>query len=186
LKSRGEGLARARLRVGGRPQHITIVRRCGCTNDAPAMGQDPRYRDLLAQDCWLLTGHDDCARLQRSLFVSPQHTLISLGFFPETNMSAHGTIRVEDDQLLRGEGRYADDAKPRNLAMPISCARRMPMRAFKSIDTAEASKAPKVLAVLTARTWKASASVSRAPADDAARRLQARHAASAIARGVKR
>jgi hypothetical protein len=31
-------------------------------------------------------------------------------------MSAHGTIRVEDDQLLRGEGRFADDAKPANLA----------------------------------------------------------------------
>ena len=29
-------------------------------------------------------------------------------------MSAHGTIRVEDDQLLRGDGRYADDAKPAN------------------------------------------------------------------------
>jgi len=78
-------------------------------------------------------------------------------------MSAHGTLRVEDDQLLRGEGRYADDAKPANPA--FACFVRSPYAhaRIKSVDVAEARKTPKVLAVLTAQDMAGVGSVSRHP-----------------------
>ena len=78
-------------------------------------------------------------------------------------MSAHGTIRVEDDQLLRGEGRYADDAKPANLAYAHFVRSPHAHARIKSVDTAEARKAPKVLAVLTAKDMDGVGSVSRHP-----------------------
>jgi len=78
-------------------------------------------------------------------------------------MSAHGTIRVEDDQLLRGEGRYADDAKPANLAYAYFVRSPHAHARIKSMDTTEARKAPKVLAVLTAKDMEGVGSVSRHP-----------------------
>jgi carbon-monoxide dehydrogenase large subunit len=78
-------------------------------------------------------------------------------------MSAHGTIRVEDDQLLRGEGRYADDVKPANLAYAYFVRSPQAHARIKSVDTAEARKAPKVLAVLTAKDMESVGSVSRHP-----------------------
>lgn len=78
-------------------------------------------------------------------------------------MSAHGTIRVEDDQLLRGEGRYADDAKPANLAFAHFVRSPHAHARIKSVDVAEARKAPKVLAVLTAKDMEGVGSVSRHP-----------------------
>ncbi|HXF88848.1 MAG TPA: hypothetical protein VNK48_10895, partial [Xanthobacteraceae bacterium] len=66
-------------------------------------------------------------------------------------MSAHGTIRVEDDQLLRGLGRYVDDAKPANLAYAYFVRSPHAHARITSVDTTEAAKAPKVLAVLTAK-----------------------------------
>jgi carbon-monoxide dehydrogenase large subunit len=78
-------------------------------------------------------------------------------------MSAHGTIRVEDDQLLRGEGRYADDAKPANLAYAYFVRSPHAHARIKSVDVTEARKAPKVLAVLTAKDMEGVGSVSRHP-----------------------
>jgi aerobic carbon-monoxide dehydrogenase large subunit len=78
-------------------------------------------------------------------------------------MSAHGTIRVEDDQLLRGEGRYADDAKAANLAYAYFVRSPHGHARLKSVDTAEALKSPKVLAVLTAKDMEGVGSVSRHP-----------------------
>jgi carbon-monoxide dehydrogenase large subunit len=78
-------------------------------------------------------------------------------------MSAHGTLRVEDDQLLRGEGRYADDVKPANLAYAYFVRSPHAHARIKSVDTTEAGKAPKVLAVLTAKDMEGVGSVSRHP-----------------------
>ena len=63
--------------------------------------------------------------------------------------------RVEDDALVRGNGRYADDAPQANQAYaafvrsPHACAR------ILSVDIAAAAKAPGVLKVLTAADMKA-------------------------------
>src|SRR5712691_10617844 len=78
-------------------------------------------------------------------------------------MSANGTIRVEDDQLLRGTGRYADDAKPANLTYAHFVRSPHAHARIKSVDAAEARKAPKVLAVLTAKNMEGVGSVSRHP-----------------------
>src|SRR5471030_531619 len=78
-------------------------------------------------------------------------------------MSAHGTVRVEDDQLLRGEGRFADDAKPANLAFAYFVRSPHGHARIKSIDIAEALKSPKVLAVLLAKDMEGVGSVSRHP-----------------------
>src|SRR5262245_4999018 len=78
-------------------------------------------------------------------------------------MSANGTIRVEDDQLLRGAGRYADDAKPANLAHAYFVRSPHAHARIKSVDAAEARKAPKVVAVLTAKEMEGVGSVSRHP-----------------------
>jgi carbon-monoxide dehydrogenase large subunit len=78
-------------------------------------------------------------------------------------MSAHGTIRVEDDQLLRGLGRYVDDAKPANLAYAYFVRSPHAHARIKSVDTTAAAKAPKVLAVLTAKDMAGVGNVSRHP-----------------------
>jgi len=78
-------------------------------------------------------------------------------------MSAHGTLRVEDDQLLRGEGRYADDARPENPAYAYFVRSPHAFARIKSVDIAQALKSPKVLAVLTAKDMEGVGSVSRHP-----------------------
>src|SRR5215831_18090244 len=58
--------------------------------------------------------------------------------------------RVEDDALLRGEGRFGDDVKPEGtlaacfLRSPHACAE------IERVDTSAAKRAPGVVAVLTA------------------------------------
>ncbi len=71
--------------------------------------------------------------------------------------------RVEDNQLLRGEGRYADDGKPSNAAY---CAFVRSPHAFArimSVNASEAEKAKGVLAVLTAKDMEGVGNVSRHP-----------------------
>ena len=57
--------------------------------------------------------------------------------------------RTEDPRLLTGRGRYFDDSSCRGRPTAMSCARRMPMRGSKRIDTRAAQQMPGVLAVLT-------------------------------------
>jgi carbon-monoxide dehydrogenase large subunit len=78
-------------------------------------------------------------------------------------MSAHGTLRVEDDQLLRGLGRYADDTRSANLAYAYFVRSPHAHARITSVDIAEAAKAPKVVAVLTAKDMQGVGSVSRHP-----------------------
>src|SRR5712691_5388397 len=78
-------------------------------------------------------------------------------------MSAHRTIRVEDDQLLRGAGRYADDVKPANLAYAYFVRSPHAHARVKAVDIAQARQAPKVLAVLTAADMQGVGNVSRHP-----------------------
>jgi len=82
-------------------------------------------------------------------------------------MNEHGTLRVEDERLLRGAGRYVDDVRPANLAANLAhaCFVRSPyaFARIRSIDVAAARKAPGVLAVLTAADMAGVGSVSRHP-----------------------
>ncbi|HLL26240.1 MAG TPA: xanthine dehydrogenase family protein molybdopterin-binding subunit [Xanthobacteraceae bacterium] len=63
--------------------------------------------------------------------------------------------RVEDDRLLRGEGRYVDDVDFPNLVFAGFVRSPHAHARIKSIDAAEARRAPGVLAVLTAADMKA-------------------------------
>src|SRR5262249_18304845 len=125
---------------------------------APAMPRPaiPRPMGKGSDFCWVIMIERG---LTRRCLVLPELILLS----PETHVSAHGTIRVEDDQLLRGAGRYADDARPANLAH--ACFVRSPHAhaRIKSVDVTEARKVPKVLAVLTAKDMEGVGSVSRQP-----------------------
>src|SRR5690242_14213022 len=74
-------------------------------------------------------------------------------------------LRLEDEALLRGQGRFIDDVRKSDQAFasfvrsPHACAR------IRGIDTAEALRAPGVLAVLTAAEMKAAGAggISRHP-----------------------
>ena len=75
---------------------------------------------------------------------------------PKTNGHAHQELRVEDDQLVRGLGRFADD----NVDMPgrlFGFFIRSPhaFARIKAIDSTEARTIPGVIAVLTAADMKA-------------------------------
>ncbi|HXY90607.1 MAG TPA: molybdopterin cofactor-binding domain-containing protein, partial [Xanthobacteraceae bacterium] len=63
--------------------------------------------------------------------------------------------RVEDARLLRGEGRYVDDVDFPNLAFAAFVRSPHAHARIRSIDAGEASRAPGVLAVLTAADVKA-------------------------------
>jgi len=67
----------------------------------------------------------------------------------------HATIRVEDDALVRGHGRFVDDDGAQGHA--FACFLRSPhaFARIRGIDTAEARSVKGVLAVLTAAEMKA-------------------------------
>jgi aerobic carbon-monoxide dehydrogenase large subunit len=68
----------------------------------------------------------------------------------------HGpTIRVEDDNLVRGRGRFVDDDDTANRAYGFFLRSPHAFARIKKIDTSEAREAPGVLAVLTAADLKA-------------------------------
>jgi carbon-monoxide dehydrogenase large subunit len=67
----------------------------------------------------------------------------------------HATIRVEDDTLVRGKGRFVDDVDPQGQAYGFFLRSPHAFARIRSIDTAEARQAPRVLAVLTAADMKA-------------------------------
>ncbi|MDT3685533.1 MAG: xanthine dehydrogenase family protein molybdopterin-binding subunit [Pseudorhodoplanes sp.] len=63
---------------------------------------------------------------------------------------AHRTIRVEDDPLVRGHGRFVDDVEKQGAAHVVFVRSPHAHARVVSIDTTEALAAPGVLAVLTA------------------------------------
>jgi carbon-monoxide dehydrogenase large subunit len=78
---------------------------------------------------------------------------------------AKHTLRVEDDALLRGRGRFMDDPRLENQAYAAFVRSPHAHARVKSVDAAAARKAKGVLAVLTAEDIKAAGvgSVSRHP-----------------------
>jgi len=62
---------------------------------------------------------------------------------------AHHTIRVEDDILVRGAGRFVDDVHPENEAFAAFVRSPHAHARIRGIDTRAAAAAPGVLAVLT-------------------------------------
>jgi carbon-monoxide dehydrogenase large subunit len=68
----------------------------------------------------------------------------------------HGpTIRVEDDKLVRGHGRFIDDDDSANRAFGFFVRSPHAFARITKIDASEARDAPEVLAVLTAADMKA-------------------------------
>ena len=67
----------------------------------------------------------------------------------------HATIRVEDDTLLRGRGRFVDDDESQNRAFGFFLRSPHAFARIRSIDTSAARQANGVLAVLTAADIKA-------------------------------
>jgi carbon-monoxide dehydrogenase large subunit len=65
------------------------------------------------------------------------------------------TIRVEDDKLVRGRGRFVDDDNSPGHAYGFFVRSPHAFARIKAIDTSEARAAPGVLAVLTAADMKA-------------------------------
>ncbi len=67
----------------------------------------------------------------------------------------HPTIRVEDDPLVRGRGRFVDDAEPQGRAYGFFVRSPHAFARIVKIDTGAASKERGVIAVLTAADMKA-------------------------------
>jgi carbon-monoxide dehydrogenase large subunit len=67
----------------------------------------------------------------------------------------HPTIRVEDDRLLRGNGRFVDDDVEQARAYAFFVRSPHAFARIRKIDISEARQAPGVLAVLTAEDMKA-------------------------------
>src|SRR5690348_8265011 len=63
-------------------------------------------------------------------------------------------VRLEDDGLVRGNGRFVDDARFPNQAFAVFVRSPHAHAKVTSVDTAEAAKAKGVLAVLTASDMK--------------------------------
>src|ERR1700719_4761976 len=71
------------------------------------------------------------------------------------NKPAKWKPRVEDERLVRGEGRYVDDVDFPTLTFASFVRSPHAHARIQSIDTKEALRAPGVLAVLTAADMKA-------------------------------
>jgi aerobic carbon-monoxide dehydrogenase large subunit len=63
--------------------------------------------------------------------------------------SGHAVRRIEDDVLLKGQGRYADDFAPEGLARTAFLRSPYPHARIVSIDTAAAKAMPGILAIFT-------------------------------------
>ena len=72
-------------------------------------------------------------------------------------------IRVEDDPLVRGRGRFIADAPEPNQAYAYFVRSPHAFARIKSIDTAAAAAAPGVIAVLTAKDIEGVGNISRHP-----------------------
>jgi carbon-monoxide dehydrogenase large subunit len=83
----------------------------------------------------------------------------------DTQTGAVHHARVEDERLLRGSGRFMDDAEPENRAFAVFVRSPHAFARISGIDVAEARQAPGVLAVLTAADMDAAgvSSISRHP-----------------------
>jgi carbon-monoxide dehydrogenase large subunit len=77
----------------------------------------------------------------------------------------HGAreVRLEDDALVRGNGRFVDDARFPNQAFAVFVRSPHAHAKVVSVDTAEAAKAKGVLAVLTADDMKGLATAGKHP-----------------------
>jgi carbon-monoxide dehydrogenase large subunit len=77
----------------------------------------------------------------------------------------HGTreVRLEDDVLVRGHGRFVDDARFPNQAFAVFVRSPHAHAKVASVDTAEATKAKGVLAVLTAVDMKGLGTAGKHP-----------------------
>jgi len=71
--------------------------------------------------------------------------------------------RVEDERLVRGLGRFMEDAKPHNAAYAVFVRSPHAFGRIVSVATDEARRAPGVLAVLTAADMAGVGNVSRHP-----------------------
>jgi carbon-monoxide dehydrogenase large subunit len=70
------------------------------------------------------------------------------------------TGRLEDPALLRGEGRYADDVRPANVATAVFVRAPVAYANITALDVSAARAAPGVIAVLTSADMADTASVS--------------------------
>jgi carbon-monoxide dehydrogenase large subunit len=77
----------------------------------------------------------------------------------------HGAreVRLEDDALVRGNGRFVDDARFPNQSFAVFVRSPHAHAKVVSVDTAEAAKAKGVLAVLTAEDMKGLATAGKHP-----------------------
>ncbi len=73
--------------------------------------------------------------------------------------------RIEDEALVRGEGRFLDDVRRPNQTFAVFVRSPHAAARIRGIDTAEAERAPGVIAVLTGADIKAAGvgSISRHP-----------------------
>src|SRR5438270_12463810 len=71
--------------------------------------------------------------------------------------------RVEDERLVRGLGRFMEDAEPHNAAYAVFVRSPHAFARIVSVGTDEARRAPGVLAVLTAADMEGVGNVSRHP-----------------------
>jgi len=81
----------------------------------------------------------------------------------KTEPHAHDHVRVEDDPLVRGRGRYIADAPLPNQAYAYFVRSPHAFARIVSVDTAAASSAPGVIGVLTAKDLVGVGSVGRHP-----------------------
>jgi carbon-monoxide dehydrogenase large subunit len=81
----------------------------------------------------------------------------------KTNMNHAAHVRVEDDALIRGLGRYLADAPEPNQAFAYFVRSPHAFARIVSIDTDAAKNAPGVIAVLTADDMEGVGNISRHP-----------------------
>src|SRR5215211_1571839 len=95
--------------------------------------------------------------------ISSYRSTLSL----QADMTAdtHTHVRVEDERLLRGHGRFMDDAAPPDHASVAFVRSPHAFARIVSVDVEEARRAPGVLAVLTAADMEAAGvgNISRHP-----------------------
>src|SRR6266545_5826366 len=90
-------------------------------------------------------------------------TLPPLDTMTETQREAAHRPRVEDERLLRGLGRFMDDAEPQDRAYAAFVRSPHAFARIISVNVADATPAPGVLVVLTAADMAGVGNISRHP-----------------------
>src|SRR5580698_6012088 len=141
------------------------VRRTGLSDRLQGCNSGPRFRAVMSCLGWACPGHPwlYVRRRNRGCMVETGHSGSWIRMDAKAQHHKEKHVRVEDNVLVRGLGRYAADAPFPNQAYAFFVRSPHAYAKILSVDIEAALKAPGVVGVLTAKDMEGVGNLGRHP-----------------------